>query len=127
MDEALIKKKLSPEEYAILRQGGTERPFTGQYLHHKETGDYRCKVCGSILFPSDTKFDSGTGWPSFTEPANTHAVALKEDTTHGMQRIEVRCKTCNSHLGHVFPDGPEGKKRYCINSACVVFQKKIKR
>ncbi|MSS75059.1 peptide-methionine (R)-S-oxide reductase [Candidatus Pacearchaeota archaeon] len=124
MEEATLKKKLTPQEYAILRQGKTERPFTGEYVAHKETGDYRCKVCNTSLFPSDTKFDSGTGWPSFTNPSNTQAITLFPDTTQGMERIEVRCKKCNSHLGHVFPDGPQGKQRYCINSACLTFQKK---
>lgn len=124
MDETALKRKLSPVEYAILRQGGTERPFTGKYLNHKEQGAYTCKVCNTILFPSDTKFDSGTGWPSFTDPANTKAVLLIPDSSHGLERTEVRCKTCKSHLGHVFPDGPQGKQRYCINSACLVFKKK---
>jgi peptide-methionine (R)-S-oxide reductase len=124
VDEHTLKKKLSPAEYHILREQGTERPFTGTYWNHKETGGYRCKVCNTLLFDSNTKFDSGTGWPSFTDPANTKAVTLIPDTTHGMERIEVACKTCNSHLGHVFPDGPHGKQRYCINSACLVFKKK---
>jgi peptide-methionine (R)-S-oxide reductase len=126
MDETTLKKKLTTEEYHILREGGTERPFTGAYVNHKETGAYTCKVCNTQLFSSDTKFDSGTGWPSFTDPANTKAITLHTDTSHGMTRTEVRCKTCNSHLGHVFPDGPQGKQRYCINSACLVFKKKEK-
>lgn len=124
IDEATLKKKLTPEAYHILREQGTERPFTGAYWNNKEAGGYRCMVCNSLLFSSDTKFDSGTGWPSFTDPANISALTLVEDNTHGMRRTEVRCKKCNSHLGHVFPDGPQGKQRFCINSACLLFEKK---
>lgn len=124
MKESEIKKKLSAKEYKILREKGTEPAFTGEYWNNKESGDYRCKVCNSQLFKSNTKFDSGTGWPSFTDPANLKAIDLREDNSHGMHRIEVTCKTCKSHLGHVFPDGPNGKNRYCINSACLVFNKK---
>lgn len=119
------KKELSPEEYKILRAGGTEAPFTGEYLDNHEKGVYRCRACGAELFSSDTKFDSGTGWPSFTDPMNREHVDLVEDLNHGMKRTEVKCKNCGSHLGHVFPDGP-GKSgdRYCINSACLRFEEK---
>jgi len=115
------KKRLSPEQYKILREQGTEAPFSGKYWNEHSKGIYRCAACGSELFASDAKFDSGTGWPSFTEPANLENIELKEDTSHGMVRTEVRCKKCGSHLGHVFDDGPEekGGKRYCINSVCL--------
>lgn len=104
-----------------MRRGGTESPFTGKYLHTKDKGIYRCAACKAELFSSDTKFDSGTGWPSFTEPANLENIEIQADKSHGMVRVEVRCKNCGSHLGHVFNDGPpEGKgKRYCINSVCL--------
>ena len=120
------RKILSPEEYEILRKKGTEAPFTGKYATSKEKGMYTCRACGNILFSSDTKFDSGTGWPSFTDPANRTNIELKEDTTNGMNRVEVVCKRCGSHLGHVFDDGPmeKGGKRYCINSACLVLEPK---
>ena len=124
MNEQELKKKLTLEQYHILREKGTEMAFTGKYLHNKEKGSYTCMVCGSELFASDTKFDSGTGWPSFTDPANTKAVELKEDVSLGMRRVEVICKKCGSHLGHVFPDGPNGKQRFCINSACLMFKGK---
>ena len=101
----------------MLRCGATERPFTGEYVHAKEDGTYRCAACGTELFSSDTKFESGTGWPSFTDPVNTQNVELLEDTGHGMVRTEVRCANCGGHLGHVFDDGPgPGGMRYCINS-----------
>lgn len=122
--EEEFRKKLSKEQYHILREKGTERAFTGKYWKHKEEGMYNCLACGAQLFSSETKFDSGTGWPSFTDSANTKAVELKEDFSQGMHRIEVICKNCRSHLGHVFPDGPEGKSRFCINSACLTFKKK---
>lgn len=126
MEEKELKKKLTPEEYRILREKGTEAPFSGQYWNTKEKGMYRCRACGAELFSSDTKFESGTGWPSFTEPANRQNVELKEDTSHGMRRTEVLCKKCGSHLGHVFDDGPvdKGGKRFCINSACLKLDKK---
>lgn len=115
-----ILKKENPELYRVAREGGTEAPFAGEYVHEKADGMYHCAVCGVPLFASDTKFDSGTGWPSFTDPANREAVTLQEDTSHGMSRVEVRCKNCGAHLGHVFQDGPkkDGKvcDRYCINS-----------
>jgi peptide-methionine (R)-S-oxide reductase len=111
------RRRLTREQYEVLRGKGTERPFTGRYVHTKDDGVYRCAACGNELFRSDTKFDSGTGWPSFTEPANRENVELHEDTSHGMVRTEVTCKRCGSHLGHVFPDGPGPTgDRYCINS-----------
>jgi len=120
-----FKKKLTPEQYKIMREKGTEPAFSGQYLDLKEKGMYRCAACGAELFSSTAKFDSGTGWPSFAEPANTKNIELREDTSHGMRRTEVLCKNCGSHLGHVFPDGPEekGGQRYCINSVCLDFDK----
>jgi len=123
--EADWKEELSPEEYEILRQGGTEAPFTGEYLDNHEDGVYRCRACGAELFSSGTKFDSGTGWPSFTDPVNLEHIELLEDNSLGMRRTEVRCKKCGSHLGHVFPDGPgKSGQRYCINSACLRFEPK---
>jgi peptide-methionine (R)-S-oxide reductase len=118
-------KELTKEEYEVLREGKTEAPFTGKYVDHHEEGLYRCKACGSILFDSQTKFDSGTGWPSFSDPAVAENVGTRNDDSHGMQRTEVYCKKCGGHLGHVFDDGPsEGGKRYCINSVCLEFEKK---
>jgi peptide-methionine (R)-S-oxide reductase len=120
------KKKLSPEQYHILREKGTEAPFSGKLLHQKGTGDYVCAACGAVVFKSDTKFDSGSGWPSFYDPAATSAVRLQEDTSHGMHRVEVTCANCGSHLGHVFndaPDQPTGM-RFCINSTSLDFKEK---
>src|SRR3989344_4843186 len=118
-------EELSPELRQVAREGGTEAPFTGKYVNHHEKGMYTCAVCGTKLFSSDTKFDSGTGWPSFTEPANLEHVELREDASQGMHRAEVICKKCGAHLGHVFDDGPPeaGGKRYCINSVCLDFEK----
>jgi peptide-methionine (R)-S-oxide reductase len=118
--------ELSPELRHVAREGGTEAPFTGEYLNNHEKGMYKCAICGTELFSSDTKFDSGTGWPSFTDPSNLEHVTLKEDDTLGMRRTEVVCKTCGAHLGHVFDDGPReaGGKRYCINSVCLQFEQK---
>jgi peptide-methionine (R)-S-oxide reductase len=118
--------ELSPELRHVAREGGTEAPFTGKYVNNHEKGMYKCAICGTELFSSDTKFDSGTGWPSFTDPSNLEHVTLKEDDTLGMRRTEVVCKTCGAHLGHVFDDGPReaGGKRYCINSVCLQFEQK---
>src|SRR3954447_14583427 len=111
------RAELDPDQYEVLRHGATESPFTGNLLHAKEDGTYRCAGCGAELFSSDTKFDSGSGWPSFTEPANTENVELIPDHSHGMIRTEVRCANCGGHLGHVFDDGPGPTgERYCINS-----------
>ena len=125
MNEEEIKKKLTREQYHILREKGTEAPFSSEYVHSKDQGMFACAVCGAELFSSDDKFDSGTGWPSFDEPANLEHVELKEDTSHGMVRTEVVCKNCGSHLGHLFDDGPtETGKRYCINGACLLLKPK---
>lgn len=118
------KKKLSPEKYHVLREKGTEMPFTGKLLHSKENGMYTCSGCGAELFPSETKFDSGTGWPSF-DSANMDNFELKKDISHGMIRTEVICKKCKGHLGHLFDDGPtKTGKRFCINSCSLDFKKK---
>ncbi len=116
--------ELSPELYHVAREKGTEQAFTGEYWNNHEKGMYRCAVCDAELFSSETKFDSGSGWPSFTEPANLKNVELRDDGAFGMKRTEVTCKHCGAHLGHVFDDGPReaGGKRYCINSVCLALK-----
>ncbi len=122
--DAEWRAKLTPEQYRILRQGGTEPPWSGDLLDAKDDGEFLCAACGEPLFSSDRKYDSGSGWPSFTAPVDGEVVSEKSDETHGMTRTEVRCARCEGHLGHVFPDGPgpEGL-RYCINSASLAFRK----
>jgi peptide-methionine (R)-S-oxide reductase len=121
------RKRLSPEQYQILREAGTERAFTGRYWNNHEDGVYRCAGCGEPLFDSQTKYDSGSGWPSFTEPMEGEAVSEHADASHGMRRVEVRCARCDGHLGHVFPDGPGANGlRYCINSASLDFKSREK-
>jgi peptide-methionine (R)-S-oxide reductase len=123
--EAEWKKELSPMQYAVLREKATERAFTGELWDHHEKGTYRCAGCGTELFESDTKFDSGCGWPSFTEPKEEGNVDEETDTSHGMVRTEVLCSKCGGHLGHVFDDGPKPTGlRYCINSASLKFEPK---
>jgi peptide-methionine (R)-S-oxide reductase len=123
MEKNNWKKKLSPEQYRIMREKGTEVPFEGKYAEFHEEGMFTCVACNAELFSSATKFDSHTGWPSFTEPANLKNIKLQEDTSHGIKRTEILCSHCGSHLGHLFDDGPEGEKRYCINSICLNFKK----
>jgi peptide-methionine (R)-S-oxide reductase len=124
LTDAEWRERLTPEQYRVLRQAGTERAFTGEYEKNKAPGEYVCAGCGQPLFESDAKFDSGSGWPSFTRPAEDGAVEEHVDTAHGMVRTEVVCAKCEGHLGHVFPDGPReaGGLRYCINSAALAFK-----
>ena len=119
------RDQLTPEQYEVTRNAGTERAWTGPHLDEKRDGMFRCVGCGTELFSSDTKFDSGSGWPSFTDPANLENVELRDDNSHFMRRTEVVCKACGAHLGHVFPDGPgPGGQRYCINGCALTFDPK---
>ena len=123
--DAQWRKELTPEQYKVMREKGTERAFTGAYVDNHEKGMYKCAACGEPLFDSDTKFESGSGWPSFFKPLSVDAVEIEEDRTHGMRRTEVMCKKCGAHLGHVFDDGPKPTgQRYCVNSISLDFEKK---
>jgi peptide-methionine (R)-S-oxide reductase len=123
--DAEWKKILSPNQYYVTRQKGTERAFTGPYWNNKEKGTYKCVCCGTPNFASDTKFESGTGWPSFYAPLNKKAVAEEKDTSYGMVRTEVKCAVCDAHLGHIFDDGPKPTGlRYCLNGTALAFEKK---
>jgi peptide-methionine (R)-S-oxide reductase len=119
------RKELSPMQYEVARHAATERPFSGAYWDHWDDGQYKCVGCGEVLFESTTKFDAGCGWPSYSEAVNAEVIERIRDQTHDMVRVEVRCKKCGSHLGHVFPDGPEPTgERFCINSAAIDFKPK---
>jgi peptide-methionine (R)-S-oxide reductase len=119
------REALTPEQYHIAREKGTERAFTGEYWNTKDAGVYRCSSCGEPLFDSETKYDSGSGWPSFFQPVDPEKVEVEDDRSHGMRRTEVKCARCEAHLGHVFPDGPpQTGLRYCINSASLRLEKK---
>lgn len=126
LSDADWRQRLDDEQYRVLRQKGTEPPFTGKLLHNDATGEYQCAGCGNVLFKSDAKFESHCGWPSFYEAADRGAVTLQEDTSHGMKRVEVLCANCGGHLGHVFDDAPDQPtgQRYCINSASLNFAEK---
>lgn len=122
-DEKNWQDQLSPHEFAVCRQAGTERPFTGVLLDETRPGIYLCKCCEAPLFSADAKFDAGCGWPSFSQQLDDNEVGYREDNSHGMRRVEIFCKRCDAHLGHVFPDGPEPTgQRYCVNSVSLTFQ-----
>ena len=123
LTDAEWRAKLSPEQYRILREGATEPPFSGALNVEKREGEYHCAACGAMLFKSNSKYDSGSGWPSFTDPAENEAISEHRDDSHGMSRVEIRCSACDGHLGHVFPDGPgPSGLRYCVNSASLDFE-----